>query len=100
MEIMTENHSFQKKKKKKGGSKSIAVHSVLVSTALPLVMPNTRTVIQSAGRVKHHWRSPFQLQFSAKEEETVDKQIAKVVLKAVLIISSDKQGDFLSTMFT
>lgn len=56
---MTENHSFPKKK---GGSKSIAVHSVLVSKALPLVMSNTQTVIQSAGRIKHHWRPPFQLQ--------------------------------------
>ena len=100
-----------------------------VSKELTLVVSKTQTVIQSAGRIKHHleqwgkltsdphilnivrgckiefdqppyqWQPPSQPQFSLNEAETVDKEIAKLVLKGVLIKSSHEQGEYLSTVF-
>ena len=100
-----------------------------VSKELTLVVSKTQTVIQSAGRIKHHleqwgkltsdphilnivrgckiefdqppyqWQPPSQPQFSPNKAETVDNEIAKLVLKGVLIKSSHEQGEYLSTAF-
>ena len=100
-----------------------------MSTEFTLVVSKTQTVIQSAGRIKHHlaqwgkltsdphilnivrgckiefdqppcqWQPPSHPQFSSNEAETVDKEVAKVVLKGVLIKSSHEQGEYLSTVF-
>ena len=95
---------------------------------LVLVVSKTQTVIQSAGTIKHHleqwrkltsdphilnivrgckidfdqppcqWQPPSRPQFSPNEDGTVDKEMAKLVLKGVLIKSSH-EGEFLSTVF-
>ena len=111
------------------GAKTIALHRVSVSRNFTLVVSKTQTATQSAGRIKHHlvnwgklttdphilnmvkgckiefdqppcqWKPPCQHQFSPKEAATMENEIAKLVLKGVLIKSSHEQGEFLSIVF-